>query len=53
MFIHLDIDCFLFLLTEPIDDSLFHIPVMVGGKQYKYFFIKKEIRKSQKTVVLC
>ena len=46
MFIHLDIDCFFVSAHRTIDDSLFHIPVAVGGRSnINIFSSKKEIRK--------
>ena len=46
MFIHLDLDCFFVSAHRTIDDSLFHIPVAVGGRSnLNIFSSKKEIRK--------
>ena len=46
MFIHLDLDCFFVSAHRTIDDSLFHIPVAVGGRSnLNIFSTKKEIRK--------
>jgi DNA polymerase IV len=46
MFIHLDIDCFFVSAHRTLDDSLFHIPVAVGGRSnLNIFSSKKEIRK--------
>lgn len=46
MFLHLDIDCFFVSAHRTIDDSLFHIPVAVGGRSnINIFSSKKEIRE--------
>ena len=46
MFIHLDLDCFFVSAHRTIDDSLFHIPVAVGGRSnLNIFSSKKEVRK--------
>jgi len=46
LFIHLDLDCFFVSAHRTIDDSLFHIPVAVGGRSnLNIFSTKKEIRK--------
>jgi DNA polymerase IV len=46
MFIHIDIDCFFVSAHRTLDDSLFHIPVAVGGRSnLNIFSSKKEIRK--------
>ena len=46
MFIHLDLDCFFVSAHRTIDDSLFHIPVAVGGRSnLNIFSSKKEICK--------
>ena len=46
MFIHIDIDCFFVSAHRTLDNSLFHIPVAVGGRSnLNIFSSKKEIRK--------
>lgn len=46
MFIHLDLDCFFVSAHRTLDDSLFHIPVAVGGRSnLNIFSSKKEVRK--------
>lgn len=46
MFMHLDIDCFYVSAHRSIDDSLFNIPVAVGGRSnVNIFSSKKEIRE--------
>ena len=46
MFIHIDIDCFFVSAHRTLDDSLFHIPVAVGGRSnLNIFSSKKEVRQ--------
>ncbi|GGD33176.1 DNA polymerase IV [Malaciobacter pacificus] len=46
MFLHLDLDCFFVSAHRTLDDSLFHIPVAVGGRSnLNIFSSKKEVRK--------
>jgi len=46
MFLHIDIDCFFVSAHRTLDDSLFHIPVAVGGRSnINIFSSKKEIRE--------
>ncbi len=46
MFIHLDLDCFFVSAHRTLDESLFHIPVAVGGRSnLNIFSSKKEVRK--------
>ena len=46
MFLHLDLDCFFVSAHRTLDESLFHIPVAVGGRSnLNIFSSKKEIRK--------
>lgn len=46
MFLHLDLDCFFASAHRTIDDSLFNIPIAVGGRSnLNIFSTKKEIRK--------
>lgn len=46
MFVHIDIDCFFVSAHRTLDDSLFHIPVAVGGRSnLNIFSSKKEVRQ--------
>lgn len=46
MFLHIDIDCFFVSAHRTLDDSLFHIPVAVGGRSnINIFSSKKELRE--------
>lgn len=46
MFVHVDIDCFFVSAHRTLDDSLFHIPVAVGGRSnLNIFSSKKEVRQ--------
>ena len=46
MFIHLDLDCFFVSAHRTLDESLFHIPVAVGGRSnLNIFSSKKEVRQ--------
>ena len=46
MFLHIDIDCFFVSAHRTLDDSLFHIPVAVGGRSnLNIFSSKKEVRQ--------
>ena len=46
MFLHLDLDCFFASAHRTLDNSLYNIPIAVGGRSnLNIFSSKKEVRK--------